>query len=261
MEQPEKVSSMVKSVGFSLIKMVTEGNLLTTPQNPLAGDIKPALHPAYTASNIQNKICTLDGTDTIYSSWVKLFKLHSKAYKVLDHIDDTPGPDADDPSFPQWAEIDALVLQWIYSTISKDLLSRTLEDDSTAYQAWTKIYDIFMCNKQSRAATLEHEFRNTTLAGCGNLDEYCKNHKEIAGQLGDLDQPVSVTRLVMQMVRGLSVELDTIGTIINNSCPTWDEARQMVQKEQQRLGLFKKLAARGSKIARKKLGSKNLDSK
>ncbi|XP_076927181.1 uncharacterized protein LOC143590643 [Bidens hawaiensis] len=91
-----------------------------------------------------------------------------------------------------------------------------------------------MCNKQSRAATLEHEFTNTTLSCCGNLDDYCKKLKEIAGKLDDLGQPVSESRLVMQMVRGLLIELDTIGTIINNGCPKWDEAQQMVQKEQQR---------------------------
>lgn len=169
---------------------------------PPAGDPKPTLHPAYTVTNIQHKIRTLDGTDTTYSTWVKLFKLHAKAYKVLDHIDGTSAPDDDDPAYPQWVEIDALVLQWIYGTINDDLLSHTLEDDSTAHQAWTKIQDIFMCNKQSRAATLEHEFTNTTLTSCGGLDDYCKELKEIAGQPGDLEQPVSETRLVMQMVSG-----------------------------------------------------------
>ncbi|XP_024965280.1 uncharacterized protein LOC112505633, partial [Cynara cardunculus var. scolymus] len=36
------------------------------------------------------------------------------------------------------------------------------------------------------------------------------------------------------MVRGLPVEYDTIGAIINQQCPTWDEARGMVEAEQQR---------------------------
>lgn len=50
------------------------------------------LHPAYTVTNIQTKIRTLDGTKVTYSSWTKLFRLHAKAYKVLNRIDGTPAP-------------------------------------------------------------------------------------------------------------------------------------------------------------------------
>ncbi|KAJ9547307.1 hypothetical protein OSB04_019850 [Centaurea solstitialis] len=47
---------------------------------------QPNLHPVYTVTNTQNKVCILDGIK------VKLFKLHARGYKVLDHIDDTPPP-------------------------------------------------------------------------------------------------------------------------------------------------------------------------
>lgn len=75
------------------------------------------LHPAYSMTNTQTKIQTLDGTKVTYSSWTKLFRFHAKAYKVLDHIDDTSAPKETDPTYLQWVEIDALVLQWIYNTL------------------------------------------------------------------------------------------------------------------------------------------------
>ncbi|KAL3633608.1 hypothetical protein CASFOL_022370 [Castilleja foliolosa] len=127
-----------------------------------------ALHPVYTVANVQNKIRTLDGTKVAYSSWTKLFLLHAVAYKVLNHLDGSPPPLEDDPGYGQWIEIDALVLQWIYRTLSDDLLVRMLDTDTTAYAAWTKIQQNFLSNKGSRAAALEQEFSNLTLSSCAD---------------------------------------------------------------------------------------------
>nr|XP_043639905.1 uncharacterized protein LOC122611020 [Erigeron canadensis] len=152
---------------------------------------KQSLHPAYSVTNINNKIRTLDGKKVTYSSWVKLFKLHVRAYKVLNHIDGTDPPDQSDPSYMAWSELDALIFQWIYSTLSDDFLARVLDNDITAREAWLKIQGIFINNKHARAATLEQKFSNTTLTSGASFDEYCQNLKDIANQLGDIDQPVT----------------------------------------------------------------------
>ena len=195
---------------------------------------KPNLHPAFTVTNVHQKIRTLDGKKTPYSNWVKLFKNHLKIYKILHHIDGTTPPSKEDPAYDAWAEFDAFILQWIYSTVSDDILNRILDDDTTSSKAWLQIQEIFVNNKHARAATLEQQFTNSTLSASSSFDEYCQKLKDIATQLGDIDQPVSESRLVIQMVRGLPVECDTIGAIINQRCPTWDEARGMVEAEQQR---------------------------
>ncbi|KAI3682106.1 hypothetical protein L2E82_50138 [Cichorium intybus] len=205
--------------------MVNDGK---TPEN---SDVKaPGLHPAYTVTNIQNKIRTLDGSKVTYSSWVKLFRLQAKAYKVSDHLDaDPPEKTADD--YDHWAEIDALVLQWIYSTVSDEIMAMIIENDTTARTIWKKIHDIFLSNKGSRAAALEHEFTNLQLTACSSMDEYCQKLKDLAEQLADVDNPVSEARLVLQLVRGLPMEYDVVGTFINQSSPTWDVARSMLQLE------------------------------
>ena len=112
-----------------------------------------ALHPAYTITNIHTKIRTLDGVKVTYSSWTKLFRLHANAYKVLDHIDGTPAPKETDPTYLQWMEIDALVLQWIYSTLSDELMVRILQNNTTGQDAWNKLKTNFLNNKGSRVAT------------------------------------------------------------------------------------------------------------
>ncbi|XP_076904997.1 uncharacterized protein LOC143560609 [Bidens hawaiensis] len=192
------------------------------------------LHPAYTVTNINNKIRTLDGKKVTYSSWVKLFKLHARAYKVLNRIDGSETPPETDSTYSAWSELDALILQWIFSTLSDDLLPRVLDTDLTARSAWLKTQEFFINNIHARAVTLETKFTNTALSSCSSFDDYCQTLKDIAEQLRDLDQPVSESRLVIQMVRGLPIEYDTIAAIINQSKPTWDVARGMIEYEQNR---------------------------
>nr|KAJ0206286.1 hypothetical protein LSAT_V11C500264320 [Lactuca sativa] len=111
------------------------------------------LRPTYSITNIQTKIQLLDGVKVAYSSWTKLFHLHVKTYKVLDHINVTPVPKETDPTYLQWKEIDALVLQWIYSTLSDELMVRILQNNTTGQDAWNKLKTNFLNNKGSRVAT------------------------------------------------------------------------------------------------------------
>lgn len=168
-------------------------------KSPNTNDNKAPLHPAYSVTNITTKIRILDGKKVTYNAWVKMFKLHLRAYKVLSHIDGTAPPEANDPKYPAWLELDALIIQWICNSISDDLLARILDDDimeKTARDAWMKIQEAFINNKHARAATLEQKFTNTTLQSCKSFDDYCTTLKDIASQLADVDQPVTETRLV-----------------------------------------------------------------
>lgn len=84
-----------------------------------------------------------------------------------------------------------------------------------AYAAWLKLQNLFLNNKGSRAATLEHEFNKLKLASMPSLDDYCHRLKDLADQLSDVDSPVSQQRLVLQLVRGLPAEFDTVASFIN----------------------------------------------
>ncbi|KAL7595102.1 hypothetical protein Lser_V15G28404 [Lactuca serriola] len=136
-----------------------------------------SLHPVYTVTNIQNKIRVLDRTNVNYSSWVKLFQLHARGYKVLSYIDGTKSPIKTKPLYESWVEIDVIFRQWIYGTISDDLLVKVLVTESTALEAWTRIKNNFLNNKGSRAAALEQEFMNLTLKAMPSLEAYCHRLK------------------------------------------------------------------------------------
>ena len=104
-------------------------------------------HHVYTVTNIQNKVRILDGTKVTYSTWVKLFQLHARGYKVLGHIDGMKPLEKTDPKYEAWVEIDSIVHRWIYNTLSEDLMSKVLEEECTSLEAWNRIKSIFLNNK------------------------------------------------------------------------------------------------------------------
>nr|GMC64528.1 retrovirus-related Pol polyprotein from transposon TNT 1-94 [Ipomoea batatas] len=129
----------------------------------------------------------------------QLFKIHAKAYKVLDHIT-PPSKEADksnsSPSLKDtdpelWSRVDAIVLQWIYGTISEDLLHTIIERDSTAEIAWNRLEDIFSDNKNSRALYLEQEFSTVRMEQFPDASSYCQHLKTLADQLSNVGAPVS----------------------------------------------------------------------
>ncbi|XP_074266400.1 uncharacterized protein LOC141589667 [Silene latifolia] len=195
---------------------------------------KPSLHTVYTVTNIQNKVCVLDGAKVSYASWVNLFTLHGRGYKVLNHIDDTPSPAKTDPLYDAWYEIDAHVLQWIYGTMSDDLLPRILEPDSTAQEAWNRVNDIFLNNKGARAASLENEFHTLKLGKFPSFDAYCQRLRGLSGQLKDVGAAISDQRLVLQLVRGLPKEYDTVAAYINQTMPNFETVCSMIELENHR---------------------------
>ncbi|XP_024986570.1 uncharacterized protein LOC112521811 [Cynara cardunculus var. scolymus] len=197
-------------------------------------DPKP-LHPVYTVTNIQHKVRVLDGVKVSYSSWVKLFMLHAKGYDVLQHIDGFSAPAKTSTDYPSWEKIVAVVLQWIYGTLSDDLLVRVLVDDSTAFEAWQRVKNLFVNNKGSRAQALQHELTNLTLAAMPSIEAYCQRIRDLSDQLAAVDCPLNDNQLVLYLVRGLPREYDTIASILNQTLPSWEDAIDRLQSEARRI--------------------------
>ncbi|XP_021735123.1 uncharacterized protein LOC110701806 [Chenopodium quinoa] len=113
-------------------------------------------------------------------------------------------PSSTDAEKELWATLDATVLSWIYSTISRDLLNTIIEPDSTAMEAWDRLRDIFQDNEHSRAVSLEQELSTTSLEDFPNVSSYCQRLKSLADQLKNVGAPVSDSRMVLQLVGGLT---------------------------------------------------------
>ncbi|XP_022042261.1 uncharacterized protein LOC110944925 [Helianthus annuus] len=150
------------------------------------------LHPAMTVSNIKNVVpITLEVETVHYTTWAELFQNSCKAYQVHDHLeprkpapattssgsdkDKVTAPPSDDEAL--WSRLDAIVKQWIYGTISPDLLHTILTPGQTAYDAWTTLANLFRDNKNTRPVFLQQEFSNIRLENFPNMSAYCQQVK------------------------------------------------------------------------------------
>ncbi|XP_021978925.1 uncharacterized protein LOC110874848 [Helianthus annuus] len=200
--------------------------MTNTTNTPITVESK--LHPATTVSHIKNYIpVTLEIESSQYNSWATFFKLHCKAFLVFDHL--SPKPAASETTTEtsssttkptaEWERLDAIVLQWIYSTISNDLLHTIINKTATAHDAWKAIEDLFQDNKSSRAIHLMQKFSNTRLDGFPNISAYCQELKVLADQLANVNAPIDNDRLVLQLIAGLNEQYEGIATILQQQDP------------------------------------------
>ena len=70
----------------------------------------------------------LDLERTSYSQWRRLFDMAFGKFGLRDHVSSTATPRFSDP---EWAMIDECIVNWLYTTISTDLLDIVMEKDDT----------------------------------------------------------------------------------------------------------------------------------
>ena len=201
-------------------------------------------HPTATLTSIKFAVpIVLDMEKGQYSHCVKLFKIHCRVHKVLDHIIPPPPPKEGTPAtempadeLEEWRRLDALVLQWIYGTISGDLLSTIIVPDTTAQKAWNNFGDIFQDNENSCAVYLEQQFNAVHIDNFSCADAYCRELKTLADQLANVGAPVSNNRLVLRLITGLNSNYDGVAVYLQQQkpLPSFHEARSRLILEETR---------------------------
>nr|XP_043620210.1 uncharacterized protein LOC122592065 [Erigeron canadensis] len=193
------------------------------------------IHPTVTVSNIKTFIpITLDVESGHYTTWSELFKIHCKAFQAFDHIQSPvtststststsdKNKDKDkDKTLPteSWERLDSIVLQWIYGTISIDLLHTILKTDTTAFDAWTALANLFQDNKATRAIDLNNKFATTRLDQFITMSAYCQAMKVIFDQLSNVGSPVTEEQLVLQILTGLNEQYENAADSIQQTKP------------------------------------------
>ncbi|XP_071739235.1 uncharacterized protein [Rutidosis leptorrhynchoides] len=131
-----------------------------------------------------------------YNSCSELFKIHCKAHDVLDHLtsetlpSSAKGKETETITPELWNRHDAIVLQWMYATMSLDLMNTIMEPEITTKKTWDRLKSVFHDNMHSRSLALENQFVNTKLDDFPNMDAYCQQLKMIVDQLADVDAKV-----------------------------------------------------------------------
>lgn len=164
-------------------------------------------------------------------TWSELFRIHYTTFLVADHLaprkvtssSSTAGKDKAADSAPEsWERLDAIVLQWIYGTISPGLLCTIHTKNTTAYDAWTALQNLFEDNKASRALYLQAKLTNTCLENFKDMAAYCQEVKTLADQLLNVEVPLTETQLVLKLLGGLTEQYVTIATVLRSKEPLPD---------------------------------------
>ncbi|XP_021999393.1 uncharacterized protein LOC110896237 [Helianthus annuus] len=204
-------------------------------------------HPALAVSNIKTHIpIMLEQDSAQYTTWSTLFQVQCRVFEVADHLSPPPAAAAsssttnsdqkadDSADKALWQRIDAVVLQWIYATISPALLQIILSPGQTAYKAWTVLKNQFNDNKTTRAVFLGQEFAHLSLESFSSMTEYCQRAKHLADQLKAVGSPVDENMLVIKILTGLMEQYDSISTVLQNRdpLPDFNEVRSRLTMEE-----------------------------
>ncbi|XP_056685660.1 uncharacterized protein [Spinacia oleracea] len=168
-------------------------------------------HSALTVTNVKSLIpITLNMETGKYHSWATLFIVQANVHCVLEHIQPptdsaaaTAYAAAKEADLPLWTRLDNVVLQWIYGTISTDILDTILVQGDNALQAWKRVENLFHDNKNTRAVFLETQFTTTVMADFPSIIAYSNRLQSLAIQLANVGAPVSEHRLVLRLLAGL----------------------------------------------------------
>lgn len=185
--------------------------------------------------NIRNHVPLILGTEEgNYNNWVALFTVQCTVCQVLDHI--IPPENESSAHDSEWERLDAIVLQWIYSTITPSLLTTILKVNNTAAMAWSALEKLFIDSKPSRALYLRQKFCNIKLDNFADATTYCRELKYLSDQLTNVDSPVDDQQLVMQLIAGLSPEYDNLATVLHQGSkfPDFETARSQLVMEEDR---------------------------
>nr|XP_040258199.1 uncharacterized protein LOC109776374 [Aegilops tauschii subsp. strangulata] len=162
------------------------------------------------------------------------FFLVFREHNLRDHIDgsvDSRFKEDDE----EWTSIDATLIRWFYTTISKDLFHTAVSANDDAHAVWTKLNDLFTDNALQRKVFLYGEF-----FGCQQLDssvdDYCMRLKKFVDELRDLGEKVSDELLLSTLIAGLN---DDFGNAASNipliTNPTFPKIVAYLKLEERRM--------------------------
>ncbi|KAK9114266.1 hypothetical protein Syun_021063 [Stephania yunnanensis] len=194
-------------------------------------------------TNIKSCIpIVLDYEGSQYNNWATLFKLHCRANLVIDHIlppasiavSSTTTEAAEIAAKVLWERLDDIVRQWIYGTISNDLLNTIIDQEDTAAEAWNRLSHLFQDNKSARALALDAKFTNTKLVDFPNVKASCTRLEVLADNLANVGHKVSRRTSVLRLCVGYREEYKHFRTTVQHRTPlpSFEVVRSMLDLEE-----------------------------
>jgi hypothetical protein len=127
--------------------------------NPFADSAVPKASTLVLLNIHSHVPVTLSTDDGNFRQWRSFFGLTVKKFGLLDHIDGSVDAAAmfEDK---EWIQIDACIVSWLYSTVSKAIWNDVNRPNATAYSAWRAITGQFLDHSLQRAVYAQQEFHS-----------------------------------------------------------------------------------------------------
>nr|XP_020158268.1 uncharacterized protein LOC109743582 [Aegilops tauschii subsp. strangulata] len=176
----------------------------------------------------------LDQSNSLYYAWKTYFNLVFRDYHLVEHVDGSVDGDLM-AGYPDWAAIEASLIQWFYLTVSPDIFHTVVSEDDDACAVWTKINNLFTDNQLQCLVFLQQEF-----FGChqddSSIDDYCMRLKRLADELRDIGAKVSDELMLSTLSTGLNEDFGNAASNLSLlSNPTFQSIAAYLRLEERRM--------------------------
>ncbi|XP_044950642.1 uncharacterized protein LOC123400991 [Hordeum vulgare subsp. vulgare] len=215
--------------------VLVDGPLFAEPQQLVAPATPPPSVPSAVLQtvDIRRQVpVVLDLLAGNYSQWRRHFDTAIGMFGLRDHIDAAAVPR---PNEHAWQMADHTVVHWLYATISPELLDAVMQPEDTTLAVWLAVDELFRNNQLARAVYIDAEY-HAVVQGDLTVMQYCTKLKTFVDQLRDLGQPVTESRQVFHLLRGLNRQFHSVVPHITcqDPLPSFLQVRSFLLLEEHR---------------------------
>jgi histone deacetylase 1/2 len=144
------------------------------------------------------------------------------------------------PEYTIWRNRDQLLLSWLQSTLTGEILSRML-GCVHAYELWDRLFKYFHKQTRARARHLRVELRAHTLAG-STVKEFLLRVRKTVDELTSIGDPIPVQHHIDVILEGLPSDYAPVISVIESRFDLLDldEVEVLLIAHELRLNKFKK---------------------
>lgn len=144
------------------------------------------------------------------------------------------------PEYSQWLQKDQMLLSWLQSTLSTEILSRVL-GCTHSHQLWDRLFGYFQKQTRARARQLRVELRALTVDN-SSVQEYRLKVRNIVDSLASIGDPIPHSHHIDVVLEGLPAEFASVVSVIESKfgCMDLDEVEILLLAHELHLNKFKK---------------------
>jgi len=118
------------------------------------------------------------------------------------------------PEYESWCLRDQMLLSWLQSTLSKEILARVL-CARFSYELWDKLFAYFQKQTRAKARHLRVEFRSCSLDN-STIKEYLLRIRTIADSLASIRDHVPTNQHVDVILEGLPSDYALVVSVVES---------------------------------------------